>query len=73
MRTTPAQRKVYDAIVMLCQRRPGVAPSVREIMEECGYTSSSTIHNHLHHLKREGLVTWDPEKPRTLRLVQAAT
>src|SRR5260370_28473919 len=44
-------------------------PSVREIGEAVGLSSSSTVHNHLHQLERRGLIRREPSKSRTVPLV----
>src|SRR5437867_9616284 len=45
-------------------------PSVREIGEAVGLSSSSTVHNHLNQLERRGLIRRDPSKSRTVQLVE---
>jgi SOS-response transcriptional repressor LexA len=45
------------------------APTVRELMEACGYTSSSSAKVRLDRLRREGRVTWNEGEQRTLRTV----
>ncbi len=45
----------------------GYPPSVREIGELVGLSSSSTIHAHLKALERRGLIQRDPTKPRAMR------
>ncbi len=45
----------------------GYPPSVREIGELVGLSSSSTIHAHLKALERRGMISRDPTKPRALR------
>src|SRR5258707_6161195 len=47
-------------------------PSVREIGEAFGLSSSSTVHNHLNQLERRGLIKRDPSKSRTVQLVADA-
>jgi repressor LexA len=47
-------------------------PSVREIGEAVGLSSSSTVHNHLNQLERRGLIRRDPSKSRTVQLVEGA-
>jgi repressor LexA len=46
-------------------------PSVREIGEAVGLSSSSTVHNHLNQLERRGLIKRDPSKSRTVQLVES--
>jgi repressor LexA len=47
-------------------------PSVREIGEAVGLSSSSTVHNHLNQLERRGLIRRDPSKSRTVQIVKDA-
>jgi len=49
-------------------RRRGYPPSVREIGEAVGLTSSSTVHAHLAVLQREGYLRRDPTKPRAIEV-----
>ena len=44
----------------------GYPPSVREIGERVGLSSSSTVQSHLKTLERRGLLRRDPTKPRAL-------
>jgi repressor LexA len=44
----------------------GYPPSVREIGELVGLSSSSTVQSHLKTLERRGLIQRDPTKPRAL-------
>ncbi len=44
-------------------REQGYPPSVREIGEAVGLTSSSTVHAHLAVLQREGYLRRDPPSP----------
>ncbi len=47
-------------------RERGYPPSVREIGEAVGLTSSSTVHTHLQVLQRQGYLRRDPTKPRAI-------
>jgi repressor LexA len=49
--------------------RHGYPPTVREIGEAVGLTSSSTVHAHLANLERLGHLRRDPTKPRALGVV----
>jgi repressor LexA len=51
-----------------CQRERGYPPSVREIGEAVGLTSSATVHTHLGVLQREGYLSRDPSKPRAIQV-----
>ena len=63
---TERQRRILDAIRAFTAEH-GYPPSVREIGERVGLSSSSTIHAHLKALERRGLISRDPTKPRALR------
>jgi len=63
---TERQQKILDVIRAFTAER-GYPPSVREIGERVGLSSSSTIHAHLKALERRGLILRDPTKPRALR------
>ncbi|MDR7556335.1 MAG: transcriptional repressor LexA [Armatimonadota bacterium] len=49
----------------------GYPPSVREIGQAMGLTSSSTVHSHLAALERKGYLRRDPSKPRALEILEA--
>ena len=51
-----------------CLRERGYPPSVREIGEAVGLTSSSTVHAHLASLQQLGYLRRDPTKPRALEV-----
>lgn len=62
---TGKRRQILEFIADHIQRN-GYPPSVREIGEAVGLSSSSTVHTHLQLLQREGFLRRDPTKPRTL-------
>lgn len=68
---TERQTKILDYIRYVTRVR-SYPPSVREIGEAVGLSSSSTVHNHLNQLERRGLIHRDPSKSRTVQLVQDA-
>ena len=63
---TERQRRILEVIRAFTAEH-GYPPSVREIGELVGLSSSSTIHAHLKALERRGLISRDPTKPRALR------
>jgi len=63
--TTDRQQRILDAIRAFTAER-GYPPSVREIGERVGLSSSSTVQSHLKTLERRGLLKRDPTKPRAL-------
>jgi repressor LexA len=68
---TERQTKILEYIRKVTRAR-NYPPSVREIGENVGLSSSSTVHNHLNQLERRGLIKRDPSKSRTVQLVQDA-
>lgn len=46
----------------------GFPPTVREIGEATGLSSTSTVHGHLAKLEDQGLLTRNPSKPRAMEL-----
>ena len=49
----------------------GYPPTVREICKAVGFKSTSSVHGHLKHLEKEGLIKRDPTKPRALEIVDS--
>ncbi|MGH9246933.1 MAG: transcriptional repressor LexA [Acidimicrobiales bacterium] len=64
---TARQRTILDVIERSIRER-GYPPSVREIGEEVGLTSPSTVHTHLQSLQRLGFLRRDPTKPRAIEV-----
>jgi repressor LexA len=62
---TARQRRILDVIHRTIRDR-GYPPTVREIGEAVGLTSSSSVHAQLATLERRGLLHRDPTKPRTI-------
>ncbi|MCX7779689.1 MAG: transcriptional repressor LexA [Negativicutes bacterium] len=50
-------------------RARGYPPSVREIGEAVGLSSSSTVHTHLEKLEEMGMIRRDPTKPRAIEIL----
>jgi repressor LexA len=64
---TPRQRQVLEFIDAEVRER-GYPPSVREIGEAVGLSSSSTVHAHLAALEEKGFLRRDPTKPRAIEI-----
>ena len=64
---TGKRREILDFIAAQLRER-GFPPSVREIGEAVGLTSSSTVHAHLATLQRQGYLLRDPTKPRAIEV-----
>ena len=62
---TPRQQRILDFIARTVRER-GYPPTVREIGEAVGLTSSSSVHAQLANLERRGLLHKDPTKPRAI-------
>jgi repressor LexA len=64
-RLTPRQRRILDFIHSTVRER-GYPPTVREIGQAVGLTSSSSVHAQLENLERLGALRKDPTKPRAI-------
>ena len=65
---TDRQQQIWNFLIEYVDRH-GYPPTVREIGEEVGLASPSTVHAHLANLERAGLLRRDPTKPRALELL----
>ena len=64
---SPRQLQILACIEQAMRDR-GYPPSVREIGEVVGLSSSSTVHAHLETLQRLGYLRRDPTKPRAIEV-----
>jgi repressor LexA len=64
---TDRQQRILDFIADTVRER-GYPPTVREIGEAVGLTSSSSVHAQLANLEKKGLLLKDPTKPRAMTL-----
>ena len=62
---TPMRRQILEFIVS-CQRERSFPPTIREIGEHVGLSSSATVANHITVLKDAGYIEKNPQQPRTL-------
>jgi repressor LexA len=65
---TPRQRKVLEVIRDAVERR-GYPPSVREIGESVGLTSTSSVAHQLKTLEAKGFLRRDPNRPRAVEVL----
>ena len=65
---TARQQEIWNYLVEYVDLH-GYPPTVREIGEQVGLASPSTVHAHLANLERAGLLKRDPTKPRALELI----
>jgi repressor LexA len=66
---TQRQHRILEFIAETVRER-GFPPTVREIGEAVGLTSSSSVHAQLANLERKGLLHKDPTKPRAMTLAE---
>ncbi|HEX7188394.1 MAG TPA: transcriptional repressor LexA [Actinomycetes bacterium] len=64
---TPRQRRVLEVIRDSVERR-GYPPSMREIGESVGLTSSSSVSHQLATLEKKGYLRRDPNRPRAIEV-----
>src|SRR5918996_3625816 len=64
---TPRQQRIVEFIRRTVQDR-GYPPTVREIGEAVGLTSSSSVHAQLANLQRKGMLRKDPARPRAIEI-----
>lgn len=64
---TPRQMQIFEYIRREV-REKNYPPSVREIGEAVGLSSSSTVHAHLAKLEEKGYIRRDPTKPRAIEI-----
>ena len=64
---TPRQRRVLEVISESVERR-GYPPSMREIGEAVGLTSTSSVAHQLATLERKGFLRRDPNRPRAVEV-----
>jgi repressor LexA len=64
---TKRQQEIWEFLLSYVDAH-GYPPTVREIGQQVGLASPSTVHAHLANLERAGLIKRDPTKPRALEL-----
>lgn len=65
------QKEVYKYLLEFTESK-GYPPSVREICDAVDLRSTSSVHNHLQNLEKQGLIRRDPTKPRALEITELA-
>ncbi len=66
------QRAILDFIKKEI-RSKGYPPSVREIGQAVGLSSSSTVHGHLAQIEEKGYIRRDPTKPRAIEVTDGSS
>src|SRR5438876_3442792 len=65
---TKRQAQIFEFIKRHTSEK-GYPPTVRDIGQGVGLTSSSTVHAHLANLERAGVLRRDPTKPRAMEVI----
>src|SRR3954468_11601365 len=65
---TTRQQQIFEFIKRYTSEK-GYPPTVRDIGQAIGLTSSSTVHAHLANLERLGMLRRDPTKPRAMEVL----
>src|SRR3954449_4281807 len=68
LKLTNRQQQIFEFIKKHTSEK-GYPPTVRDIGQAIGLTSSSTVHAHLANLERLGLLRRDPTKPRAMEVM----
>src|SRR4030088_2926899 len=66
----PRQREILE-FLRNHSRNHAYPPTVREIGQAVGLSSSSTVQNHLNTLELRGFIRRDPSKSRTVEIAKA--
>ena len=69
MQLTRRQQEILEVVQAHIEEH-GYPPTVREIGDAVGLTSSSTVHAHLQALESRGALRRDPAKPRAIDLAE---
>ncbi len=63
----PKQRHVLESILAFIEEN-SYPPSIQQLCELCGVSSTSTIHHHISALKRKGFIHWNPAEKRAISI-----
>lgn len=63
----PKQRQVLETIQVFMAEN-GYPPSIHQLCDLCGVSSSATIHHHLSALKKKGYLHWNEGERRAIKL-----
>lgn len=65
------RQQIYDFLLVYTTEHD-YPPTIREIGDAVGLTSTATVHNHLKNLEKAGLIERDATKQRTIRIVRSS-
>ena len=63
----PKQRDVLEQLVQFIHEHQ-YPPSIQQLCELCGVSSTSTIHHHISALKKKGFIHWNPTEKRAITI-----
>ena len=66
---SPANREVLEGITALWAER-GIPPTIRDIRDEIGASSTSLVYHHIRRLENLGFIERDPGVARSIRIVR---
>ena len=66
---TERQKEIFLAITRYIEKE-GISPTVREIGDIIGLSSSSTVHRHIKILEDEGYIKMKKDTPRSIRIMK---
>lgn len=66
---TKRQQEIVNIIIDYIERE-GISPTVREIGTLAGLKSSSTAHNHIKALEKEGYIQMIKASPRSMKIIK---
>ncbi len=66
---TKKQRIVLNAINEYIQKEK-ISPTIREIGDIIGLSSTSMVHKHVNNLEEKGYITRKKESPRSIRVLK---
>ncbi len=64
---TAKQREVLNQLLAFVLEN-NYPPSIQQLCQLCGVSSTSTIHFHLSALKKKGLIDWNPSEKRAISI-----
>lgn len=65
---SPKQQEVLNQIRAFIKIN-GFPPTIQQLCQVCGVSSTSTIHFHLTTLKKKGMIHWDPASKRAIQIL----
>lgn len=63
----PKQRETLEQLIAFTQEH-GYPPSIQQLCDLVGVTSTSTIHYHITALKKKGFIHWNPAEKRAISI-----